>query len=223
MRDVTFEGVIIRSRDFHDYDRVVDIVTPDQTIVSAIAKGARKASSKFGGSTGKYQLVECTVYPGRTWQIIKEIVVKRTLVNIDDISYEDLRTYDSVSEIMNQLAKYDQMNGAVFALFIEFLSQSHETLQMARIWIICRIMNIQGVLPDFTTVSSSHGEVFYDITSNECLNSLQEHAHCISISIRTIKIIDYYSKKDLFTQIRGEYNLEEVQTLCEYMLQYFLA
>lgn len=64
-RTVTTEAVVLRSLRFSEADRILHLYTQDRGRVGAIAKGARKTRSRFGGRLEPLSHVELVLHEGR--------------------------------------------------------------------------------------------------------------------------------------------------------------
>jgi DNA repair protein RecO (recombination protein O) len=64
-RTVTTEAVVLRSLRFAEADRILHLYTADRGRVGAIAKGARKTRSRFGGRLEPLSHVELVLHEGR--------------------------------------------------------------------------------------------------------------------------------------------------------------
>ncbi|HEU0304580.1 MAG TPA: DNA repair protein RecO [Gaiellaceae bacterium] len=64
-RTVTTEAVVLRSLRFSEADRILHLYTADRGRVGAIAKGARKTRSRFGGRLEPLSHVELVLHEGR--------------------------------------------------------------------------------------------------------------------------------------------------------------
>jgi len=62
---VTTEAVVLRSLRFSEADRILHLYTHERGRVGAIAKGARKTGSRFGGRLEPLSHVELVLYHGR--------------------------------------------------------------------------------------------------------------------------------------------------------------
>ena len=63
-RSVTTEAVVLRSLRFAEADRILHLYTADRGRVGAIAKGARKTRSRFGGRLEPLSHVELVLHHG---------------------------------------------------------------------------------------------------------------------------------------------------------------
>src|SRR6476619_6228525 len=64
-RSVTTEAVVLRSLRFAEADRILHLYTADGGRAGAIAKGARKTRSRFGGRLEPLSHVELVLHQGR--------------------------------------------------------------------------------------------------------------------------------------------------------------
>jgi len=60
------EGIVLRSLRYGEADRILHLYTPDRGRVSAIAKGVRRAKSRFGGRLEPFFRLDLVLYEGRS-------------------------------------------------------------------------------------------------------------------------------------------------------------
>jgi DNA repair protein RecO (recombination protein O) len=60
------EAVVLRSMRYGEADRILHLYTPDRGRLSAIAKGVRRAKSRFGGRLEPYFRLRLVLYEGRS-------------------------------------------------------------------------------------------------------------------------------------------------------------
>jgi DNA repair protein RecO (recombination protein O) len=60
------EAVVLRSMRYGEADRILHLYTPDRGRVSAIAKGVRRAKSRFGGRLEPFFRLRLVLYQGRS-------------------------------------------------------------------------------------------------------------------------------------------------------------
>ena len=60
------EGIVLRSMRYGEADRILHIFTPEHGRLSAIAKGVRKAKSRFGGRLEPFFRLHLVLYEGRS-------------------------------------------------------------------------------------------------------------------------------------------------------------
>jgi DNA repair protein RecO (recombination protein O) len=60
------EAIVLRSMRYGEADRILHLFTPDRGRLSAIAKGVRRAKSRFGGRMEPYFRLDLVLYQGRS-------------------------------------------------------------------------------------------------------------------------------------------------------------
>jgi DNA repair protein RecO (recombination protein O) len=65
-RPVKTEAVVLRSMRYGEADRILHLYTPDRGRVGAIAKGVRRARSRFGGRLEQFSHVGLVLHEGRS-------------------------------------------------------------------------------------------------------------------------------------------------------------
>jgi DNA repair protein RecO (recombination protein O) len=60
------EAIVLRSIRYGEADRILHLFTPDRGRISAIAKGVRRAKSRFGGRLEPYFRLHLVLYQGRS-------------------------------------------------------------------------------------------------------------------------------------------------------------
>jgi DNA repair protein RecO (recombination protein O) len=77
------EAVVLRSIRYGEADRILHLYTPDQGRISAIAKGARRARSRFGARLEPFMHVRALLHEGRsdllTVTAVDTVAVHRSL------------------------------------------------------------------------------------------------------------------------------------------------
>ena len=63
---VKTEAVVLRSMRYGEADRILHLYTPGRGRVGAIAKGVRRARSRFGGRLEPYFRLHMVLYDGRS-------------------------------------------------------------------------------------------------------------------------------------------------------------
>ena len=60
------EAIVLRSMRYGEADRILHVFTPDRGRLSAIAKGVRRAKTRFGGRLEPYFRLQLVLYQGRS-------------------------------------------------------------------------------------------------------------------------------------------------------------
>lgn len=67
-------AIVLRRRDYGDADRILTLLTPEKGRMEAIAKGARKTSSRKAGHLEPFAHSSLLLAQARTWDIVTEAV-----------------------------------------------------------------------------------------------------------------------------------------------------
>lgn len=65
MRSLHTKGIVLRRTNYSEYDRIIQVITPDYGKVSLIAKGVRKEKSKLAGSIELFARSDFTFTEGK--------------------------------------------------------------------------------------------------------------------------------------------------------------
>lgn len=76
MPSTTTTGIVLYRTDTGEYDRILTVYTLDSGKISCIARGARKASSKFSGLTEPFTLATMHLATGRSFFIVTQAEIK---------------------------------------------------------------------------------------------------------------------------------------------------
>lgn len=66
------KGLVIKSYRLGEADKIIKIFTPDNGLISAVAKGAFNMKSKFSGRLELYNVIDCEFSQGKTLDIISQ-------------------------------------------------------------------------------------------------------------------------------------------------------
>lgn len=106
---------MVRSYDFGEADRVIVLLTENHGLVRGVAKGVRKAKSRFGSRLQPFVEVDALIYPGKSLS---------TIASADTVTYfgariiDDFDRYTAACAVMETAEKlsYDEADPVLFAL-----------------------------------------------------------------------------------------------------------
>jgi DNA repair protein RecO (recombination protein O) len=99
---VKTEGIVLRSLRYGEADRILHLYTPDRGRVSAIAKGVRRARSRFGGRLEPFFRLNLVLYEGRSELLT--VTSAETLAAHPRLR-EDARTLDGAARACEAVAR----------------------------------------------------------------------------------------------------------------------
>lgn len=120
-------ALVVRTYDFGEADRIVVLLTREQGIVRGVAKGARRANSRFGSRLQPFVEINVQLYPGRNLATITEV---DTVAFFATGLIDDLTLYAAgcaVLEAVEKLAVEHTQSEELFDLAISALQALSQT------------------------------------------------------------------------------------------------
>jgi len=114
------EGIVLRSSEFQDADKIVTILSKNNGKIMAIAKGVRKTKSKFGSSIENLTCANFLMYKGRNLDIINQSQIIDSFFRTS----RDLNKYAlaiNAAEVINKLTIEREVNVSLYMLFKQLL------------------------------------------------------------------------------------------------------
>lgn len=118
------KGIVLRSIRYGEADRILDLYTQDNGLVSAIAKGIRRTRSRFGARLEPLSCVDFMAYKGRTLDTVTQVEVLKSFHEVR----EDLGRFESAGRMVatvRALSGGDEADRRVFNVLYRVL----ETLE----------------------------------------------------------------------------------------------
>ena len=103
------EGIILKSTEYEEADKIVTIYTKNYGKITAIAKGARKTKSKFGSSL---EILTCSVflfYKGRNIDIVSQAEILESFFSASKEVIKFAFAANCV-EVVNKLTEEREIN-----------------------------------------------------------------------------------------------------------------
>jgi DNA repair protein RecO (recombination protein O) len=82
------KAIILKTYKLGESDKIVKMYSRDGDIISAVAKGARKVRSRFGGRLELFNLVDLELTTGRNLDIINQVEIIKSFKNIASDFYK---------------------------------------------------------------------------------------------------------------------------------------
>lgn len=121
MNSYYITGIILSRENIGEKDRLITFLTKERGRLRAVARGSRKISSKMAGSLEPFNLVRCWLHIGKTFDIIKNVELKRTFPNvIKDI--EIYMTAIKMVEFIQTIVQENDENEDIFKLLLGVLT-----------------------------------------------------------------------------------------------------
>ncbi len=151
MKNLTTSCIILGHKNLGENDRIIFLYTEKRGKIRAIAKGARKLTSKFTGHLETLNPCEIELYFGPRQTIITEVISKKNLLK----NIKDLKTIEAtlkIAEITNRMIFEDQIIENLIPLIKETLNKittNKEKIELIKNAYIIKLLNKTGFGPDF--------------------------------------------------------------------------
>src|SRR3972149_8445835 len=148
------KAIILKSYKLGESDKIIKMYSHDGDIISAVAKGARKVRSKFGGRLELFNLVDLELTTGRNLDIINQVEIIKSFKNIASDFYKF-----GFCEITSKIILKTQVSGGdsspllfklIYICFNEINSTDSEDIESLK-KIMCffeiKFLRITGYIP----------------------------------------------------------------------------
>ncbi|HEY4696212.1 MAG TPA: DNA repair protein RecO [Candidatus Hydromicrobium sp.] len=148
------KAIILKSYKLGESDKIIKMYSHDGDIISAVAKGARKVRSKFGGRLELFNLVDLELTTGRNLDIINQVEIIKSFKNIASDFYKFV-----FCEIISKIILKTQVSGGdsspllfklIYICFNEINSTDSEDIESLK-KIMCffeiKFLRITGYIP----------------------------------------------------------------------------
>ena len=151
-RFLNTEGVVVRTRNLGEADRIVILLTADHGLVSCVARGARKPKSRVGGQTDLLRHISAALVAGRS-----ELLVISQVETIDahlglQTDLDRLTLGSHMAESSEQFSTEGAENRDLFHLLRDSLGYAESadvaTLRMLRLWHDVQMLTVSGWEPE---------------------------------------------------------------------------
>jgi len=193
------EGIVLKSTEFEEADKIVTIYTKDYGKITAIAKGVRKTKSKFGSSLEILTHSIFLIYKGRNIDIVSQTEI---LESFFSTSKEVIKFAFAVNcvEMVNKLTEEREINIGLFNLLKEVLHYLRKTddpklLTLSFKW---QTISLLGYRPSINHCCrcnkdvEDQKEMYFNIKEggllcNNCV--AEDKEECIKVSLYFVKLL----------------------------------
>jgi len=193
------EGIVLKSMEYEEADKIVTIYTKDYGKITAIAKGVRKTKSKFGSSLEILTHSIFLIYKGRNIDIVSQTEILESFFSKSKEVIKFAFAANCV-EIVNKLTEEREINVGLFNLLKEVLHYLRETngpklLTLSFKW---QTMSLLGYRPSLNhccrcnKIVDDQKEMHFNIREggllcNNCIAKDKEG--CVKVSLYFNKLI----------------------------------
>jgi len=193
------EGIVLKSTEYEEADKIVTIYTKNYGKITAIAKGVRKTKSKFGSSLEILTLSIFLIHKGRNIDIVSQTEILESFFTTSKEVIKFAFAANCV-EIINKLTEEREINIGLFNLLKEVLHYLKETndpklLTLSFKWQIMSILGYRPLLNHCCRCNKSiedQKEMYFNIKEgglvcNNCI--VKDKEECVKVSIYFNKLV----------------------------------
>ena len=145
------EGIVVRARNLGEADRIVILFTPSRGLVSCVARGARRTTSKTGGHVDLLRHITAHVSEGRSdLHVISQVeTINAYLALRNDLDRLSLASH--FAEMCERFSLPNAANPNLFGLLRDSLTYAEttakQTLPLLRLWHELTLLTTVGLQP----------------------------------------------------------------------------
>ncbi|HKQ99920.1 MAG TPA: DNA repair protein RecO [Pyrinomonadaceae bacterium] len=149
------EGIVLRSYNLAEADKIVVCLTRHAGIVRTVARGARRLKSRFGAGLEPFTIIDLTYYEkeGRELVSLRQAEIIRSFFSLAQ-SAEVVAALAYMSELVMEFAPPHEPNEKLFRMVkavVEALSSNQEDLPALLRYFEVWMLKLAGFLPDLRT------------------------------------------------------------------------
>ena len=193
------EGIVLKSTEYEEADKIVTIYTKNYGKITAIAKGVRKTKSKFGSSLEILTYSMFLFYKGRNIDIVSQVEILESFFTASKEVIKFAFAANCV-EIVNKLTEEREINIGLFNLLKETLHCLRKTndpklLTLSFKWQTMSLLGYRPALSQCCRCNKSvkdQKEMCFNIREgglvcNNCI--AEDKVECINVSLYFVKLL----------------------------------
>ncbi len=221
------KAIILRTNRYSEADKIINLLTPNGR-VSAIAKGARKVKSKFGGRIELFCFLDLVLYKGKNLHTVTQANLLKPYDNIRN-DYKKFLTASAAAELIDKVTFGGQKEQALFDLLERFLSYLDSVKQLDKIALLYfdwKVIRLLGVLPQ-TIHMDDQNEITWLNFSDGCLQDKpSQNDDCLKLEPLTTRLLKSIINNSSFKKVNAisisENTIEQISRLTEQYIKYQL-
>lgn len=145
-------GLSLKKTKLGEADLIVTFLAEDGSQVRAVAKGARKPGSRFGGRVEPFSVVDLLLHTGRTLETVSDIETVQSHAPIRE-DYDRMEAASVVADFLDKVSVEGQAEERLFPLALATLdamdAASPDALLALVVAFLLKGMAMQGYRPQF--------------------------------------------------------------------------
>ncbi len=207
------KAIILKSYKLGESDKIIKMYSSDGDVISAVAKGARKIRSKFGGRLELFNIVDLELFKGRNLDVINQAEIIRSFKNIAQDFYKFV-----FCEMISKIILRTQVSGGdsspllfklIYVCFDEIDSMNDEdipSLKKTMCFFGIKFLKVTGYIPLLKNCSRCNQDLgdLYSFGKHKIYFSIKEGGilcrNCADLTSNKeiLSALDYRFLCDLF-------------------------
>ena len=222
------EAIVTGARRYGEADRLITLLTLDRGRKSAIAKSARKAKSKFAGSTETFIKAKFELAEGRSLDIVRHAEVISANLALRE-NWTRLQLAGHVAEIANKMGEEGVPDPQLYHLLDEAISGITEDRIGSVLIFKVGVLSHMGIFPDLGGCvecgkTRATGQVHLDISRDGflCSDCASERHIYQPVQMEVLYLLHSINRGDGFGDDVSKVAIESAEDVLTVLLQGFL-
>jgi DNA repair protein RecO (recombination protein O) len=174
MAIVETEGLILKSHNLSEADKIIVLLTQNEGLVRGVAKGAKRLKSRFGGSLEPFTIVNISYFQKEERELVSITqidLVKSFFDNASDPYF--LQKFAYLSELIVNFAPPHDPNEKLYRMAkicLETAALNAKNLESIALYFELWILRLGGYLPDWKRCDNCETELNSDESGGLLLN-----------------------------------------------------
>ncbi|MCH7735955.1 MAG: DNA repair protein RecO [Chloroflexi bacterium] len=204
------EAIILGYTPLREADLLVTMFTRDQGKVKAVAKGARRSTSKLVGHLEPLTVVRMSMAHGRNMDIISQAEVIRSFSELkEDLTAIAKGQY--LAELVDGFGAEASANPGLFQLMIDTLGavEADSASDMPLRFFELHLLQVSGLMPELYHCVECRNELEPDahrfspnMGGTLCLDCSPDDAHLRPLSLRALKVLRLLDRSEIVESCR---------------------
>ena len=150
MKTYKIEGIVLRTYDVFEKDKIVELMTPSKGKIKLLAKYANTSKFRFGGKLDPTTHINCSLYKGKTFDLLSSCDLIKNFPHIRS-NWTSLKNSFYYLEICKKATSFEQENQPLFYLLEQTLHHlnNHEDTDQIKQQFHTEFLRLEGLLPSY--------------------------------------------------------------------------
>jgi len=150
---VETEGLILKSYNLGDADKIIVLLTQSEGLVRGVAKGAKRLKSRFGGSLEPFSIIDLTYFQKEERELVSIRQIELVTSYFEKASNPNfLQKFSYLAELLTEFSPPNDPNERLYRMAkvcLETAAEHPENLESIVLYFELWILRLGGYLPDW--------------------------------------------------------------------------